>query len=214
MKNTRKVIVPIFTLFVLLVAACSNNEVSKEADTTLTKTTTTQNENEDSTIKDSSDNASNTDITNTDANDTTTNKETAKEPKSLPAKETTSSNDNMEVDKKDEYLTKLNDAKKILDEMEGSDSSTYALKKVEDDRYEAWDELLNEVYGVLQEQLPTEKKEQLRTEQRNWIKFRDDSALEASLKYKGGTQEHLEYSAVSAALTEDRCFELVEEYMK
>lgn len=214
MKNTRKVIVPIFTLFVLLVAACSNNEVSKEADTTLTKTTTTQNENEDSTIKDSSGNASNTDITNTDANDTTTNKEKAEEPKSLPAKETTSSNDKMEVDKKDEYLTKLNDAKKILDEMEASDSSTYALKKVEDDRYEAWDELLNEVYGVLQEQLPTEKKEQLRTEQRNWIKFRDDSALEASLKYKGGTQEHLEYSAVSAALTEDRCFELVEEYMK
>ncbi|MEH7347022.1 lysozyme inhibitor LprI family protein, partial [Bacillus sp. JJ1532] len=73
---------------------------------------------------------------------------------------------------------------------------------------------LNEVYGVLKEQLTTEEMNQLRKEQRNWITYRDDTALEASLKYQGGTMEHLEYVAVLANLTEERCYELVEDYMK
>ena len=77
-----------------------------------------------------------------------------------------------------------------------------------------WDALLNEVYGVLKEQLSTEEMDQLRTEQRNWIKHRDETALKASLKYKGGTQEHLEYVAVLANLTEERCYQLVANYMK
>ena len=120
----------------------------------------------------------------------------------------------MTESKKEEYLKKLNDTKKVTEELEAADSSTFALKKVENDRWEIWDELLNEVYGVLKEQLSTEEMDQLIIEQRNWIKYRDDTALEASLKYKGGTQEHLEYVAVLANLTEERCYELVANYMK
>lgn len=85
---------------------------------------------------------------------------------------------------------------------------------MENDRWELWDKLLNEIYGVLKEQLSPEEMDQLREEQRNWVKYRDDSALEASLKYNGATQERLEYVAVLAKLTEDRCYELVENYMK
>ncbi len=77
-----------------------------------------------------------------------------------------------------------------------------------------WDKWLNEIYEVLKEQLPPEKMDPLRAEQRNWIKYRDDPALEASLKYKGGTHEHLEYVTVLANLTEERCYELVANYMK
>ncbi|MGD6842449.1 lysozyme inhibitor LprI family protein [Bacillus infantis] len=87
------------------------------------------------------------------------------------------------------------------------------MKKVENDRWEIWDDRLNEIYGVLQEQLPAEEMESLREEQRDWLKERDARALEASLKYEGGTQEHLEYVAVLANLTEERCYELVETYM-
>lgn len=115
---------------------------------------------------------------------------------------------------KEKYLQQLDDTKKEAEELEATDSSTYALKKVENDRWELWDELLNEIYGVLEEQLPAEEMSQLREEQRNWIKFRDDSALEASLKFKGGTQEHLEYVVVLANLTEKRCYELVKDFMK
>lgn len=135
-------------------------------------------------------------------------------------KEDTSTSEPAEVEEeattslKEKYLQQLDDTKKEAEELEATDSSTYALKKVENDRWELWDELLNEIYGVLEEQLPAEEMSQLREEQRNWIKFRDDSALEASLKFKGGTQEHLEYVVVLANLTEKRCYELVKDFMK
>ncbi|TYS68503.1 DUF1311 domain-containing protein [Sutcliffiella horikoshii] len=115
---------------------------------------------------------------------------------------------------KEKYLQQLEYTKKEAEELEATDSSTYALKKMENDRWELWDKLLNEIYGVLEAQLPSEEMDELREEQRNWITYRDDSALEASLKYKGGTQEHLEYVAVLAKLTEERCYKLVMDYMK
>lgn len=118
---------------------------------------------------------------------------------------------------KDVYQQKLADRSEEVDKIRKSysnDSSTYAMKKVEGDRYDLWDALLNEVYGVLKEQLSKEEMNQLRVEQRNWITYRDDTAKEASLNYQGGTQEHLEYVVVLADLTEERCYELVEEFME
>ncbi|MCM3029583.1 lysozyme inhibitor LprI family protein [Niallia sp. MER 6] len=88
------------------------------------------------------------------------------------------------------------------------------MKKVEGDRYDTWDGLVNEIYGVLQKQLPSDEMEQLRNEQRKWIEYRDSTAKAASLKYEGGTMEELEYVAVLGNLTEERCFELVEKYMQ
>ena len=115
---------------------------------------------------------------------------------------------------KEEYLIKLNNTKLQAEKLKATDSSTYALKKVEDDRWELWDKLLNEIYGELKEQLSPEEMDLLRENQRQWLKDRDEQALEASLKFKGGTQEHLEYVAVLANLTEERCYELVDRYMK
>ncbi|WP_424237531.1 lysozyme inhibitor LprI family protein [Bhargavaea ginsengi] len=116
--------------------------------------------------------------------------------------------------KKEEYLQILKDTKAEADQLKESDSSTYALKKVANDKWEIWDKRLNEIYGILQEQLSQDEMGRLREEQRDWIKYRDETALEASLKFKGGTQEHLEYVTVLANLTEERCYELVEGYMK
>ena len=115
---------------------------------------------------------------------------------------------------KKEYIQKLHDTKKETDAMEPIDNTTFALKKVEGDRHDIWDGLLNEIYAVLEEQLSTEEMEQLRKEQREWIVYRDATAKEASLKYEGGTMEQLEYVAVANNLTVERCFELVEGYMK
>ncbi|HEY2420446.1 MAG TPA: lysozyme inhibitor LprI family protein [Neobacillus sp.] len=96
------------------------------------------------------------------------------------------------------------------------DDTTFALKKVEGDTYDILDGLLNEIYGVLKEQLPSEEMDQLRKEQREWLTYRDNTAKEASLKYKAGTmeQEQYEYTRVENNLTEERCFDLVEDYMK
>ncbi len=127
----------------------------------------------------------------------------------------TAANDAAES-QKEVYLKKLNDTKKEMDERRNNpeDDSTYAMKKVEGDRYDTWDGLVNEIYGVLQKQLSSDEMEQLRNEQRKWIEYRDSTAKEASLKYEGGTMEELEYVAVLGNLTEERCFELVEKYMQ
>ncbi|WP_273131189.1 lysozyme inhibitor LprI family protein [Bacillus weihaiensis] len=127
--------------------------------------------------------------------------------------ELTNKNSKMTENIKNEYLKKLTDTKEITEKLEATDSSTYALKEVENKRWEIWDKLLNEIYGVLEEQLQSDQMDQLRQEQRNWVTERDESALDASLKYKGGTQEHLEYVSVLANHTEERCYELVEMYM-
>ncbi|MUV38220.1 hypothetical protein JNUCC1_02056 [Lentibacillus sp. JNUCC-1] len=124
-------------------------------------------------------------------------------------------NDSSQASQKDVYLKKLDNLKRDMTTMqENEDSSTtYALKKVQGDRYDEWDAMLNEIYSVLKEQLSEKDMEQLKIEQRKWITHRDDAAKEASLKYKGGTQEHLEYVIVLANVTEERCYELVKTYM-
>ncbi|WP_235000491.1 lysozyme inhibitor LprI family protein [Virgibacillus dakarensis] len=203
MSKSRIFIVASLLVVVLVVFTGCNNSSDTSSSTTSSDSSTAIPKNEDekqNSVK--SDSPDDTDTT--DSND---QGDTLKEDEEdVPINNTT-------VSLKEEYLKKLNDTKKETDEMEAEDTSTYALKKVENDTWDIWDELLNEIYGALKEQLPPEEMDQLREEQRNWIKYRDDSALEASLKYKGGTQEHLEYVTVFANLTEERCFELVEDYM-
>lgn len=88
------------------------------------------------------------------------------------------------------------------------------LEEQEAERYKDWDVVLNEIYGVLEEQLSTEQMDKLREEQRDWVNQRDEVAKEASLEYKGGSTESLEYVATQASLTRDRCYVLVANYMK
>jgi uncharacterized protein YecT (DUF1311 family) len=115
-----------------------------------------------------------------------------------------------------QYIKQLDETKAAFEEEAelSNDYSTYALKYFEDRRFDAWDAHLNEVYGMLKENLPADQFNQLKQEQRLWIKSRDTSAMEASEKFRGTTSEHLEYSATLANLTESRCYNLVRIYMK
>ena len=201
MNNKQIFLMVLFTIAFVILAACGNPTNKDIAASTTNKDSVENN------APDSDDNSQVNDQKDTSTNTTTNSNEKES------SKFNNSDNEVMES-KKEEYLQKLNTTKQATEELEASDSSTFALKKVENDRWEMWDELLNEVYGVLKEQLTTEEMDQLKKEQRNWIKYRDDTSLEASLKYKGGTQEHLEYVAVLANLTEERCYELVGNYMK
>lgn len=188
----------LLTLVIVILAACGNSseESSATLDNQSQNNNLTQNTNNDSTENAANTYNNDTDTINKDNNDSKENVDTH------------------EGSLQEEYLKKINYTKKEAEELVATDTSTYALKKVENDRWDIWDELLNEIYGVLKEQLSHKEMDQLREEQRNWIRYRDDCALEASLKYKGGTQEHLEYVAVLANLTEERCYELVSNYMK
>lgn len=201
MKNNRKlVMVWLMGVFFIFLAACGNSTDSN------------------TTIDNKSDNTSQNEIAESDSTTDDTTEEDETENGNTNETEDTNKEEedstNQVVSLKQEYLTKLNDTKKEMDEIEPEDDSTYALKNVEGNRYDVWDGLLNEIYGVLKDQLSTEEMEQVRKEQRNWLTHRDETAKEASLKYEGGTMEQLEYVSVLANLTEERCFELVKKYMK
>lgn len=213
MKYNRKNILVIFILvFVLLLAACDNSSAgsSGTADNQ-SQNNNLANANDDPSTKIPSNSNNKTETFETDEENV---KKKEDKSNNVPAKKEDSSTTNSGASLKEEYLKKLNDAKRATEELEPTDSSTYALKKVENDRWELWDDLLNEIYGVLEEQLLQEEMDKLREEQRAWIQYRDTSAFEASQEFKGGTQEHLEYVAVLANLTEERSYELVEDYMR
>jgi uncharacterized protein YecT (DUF1311 family) len=194
----------LITVVLVILAACGNSR--DESSTTLNNKSqnnnSSQTTNDDSFNVNSIENASNIDNTDTEGNNVSAKEENL-------SKNTT-------ANLKEEYLKKLNDAKNEVEEMRKNpiDDTTFALKKVEGDAYNIWDGLLNEVYGVLKKQLTTEEMDQLRNKQREWLTYRDTTAKEESLKFKGGTLEQYEYVRVVNNLTEDRCFELVENYMK
>ncbi|WP_277680122.1 lysozyme inhibitor LprI family protein [Gracilibacillus dipsosauri] len=188
----------------LLLAACSSTTNESTVKQTEDQPTST-NPSEKSDQSDSKENDSNMDNSNVkivEDNGQSENVHTTNEEES--------------VDLKEEYLNKLNETKKKVEEMRENpmDETTFALKKIEGDAFDILDGMLNEIYGVLEETLPTEEMEQLRIEQREWLDYRDNTAKEASLQYKGGTMEQYEYVRVENNLTQERCFELVENYMK
>ncbi len=203
----------------VILAACGNSsdKLSSKSNVQSPNNNPTQRTNDESSSTDSTKKTSNTDNNNTDTIDTGNNdtNEKVDTPNNVLKKEEDFSTNNI-ASLKEEYLKKLNDAKNEVEEMRKNpiDDTTFALKKIEGDAYDVWDGLLNEVYEVLKKQLPTEEMDQLRKEQREWIDYRDHTAKEASLKYKGGTMEQYEYVRVENNLTEKRCFELVEDYMK
>lgn len=209
MKINRKFLIGMLSVLSVLLAACGSSPEKPN------NTLDNQAQNEPAIQDESDDTTEEVSSKDTDSNDSHSN-EPLDKAKNAPAELQDSSANHTETSQKEEYLKKLNEAKKETDEMRNNppDHSTYALKAVEGDIYEVWDGLLNEIYDVLKQQLPSEEMEQLREAQRKWIDYRDQTALEASLKYKGGTMEHLEYVVVLNNLTEKRCSELVEHYMK
>lgn len=109
------------------------------------------------------------------------------------------------LDRIDMALTKLEDSY--------SNGSTAALTAGETESLKRWDKALNEIYGVLKEQLPPEEMEQLRQKQREWIEFRDLKADEAAAEFAGGTLENVTHLTTQRQLTKERCYFLVNAYL-
>ncbi|SES35667.1 lysozyme inhibitor LprI family protein [Psychrobacillus sp. OK032] len=218
MRNKSKILMVMFTLILTILAGCGNSsdKLSSKTDNQPTDNNLTESTDEDS---------SNQDVTDLEK-DTTENSSEGDDNTELNDQEDASDHTSTKPDDgellktskitestKEEYLKKLN-------EMEESDrnseagTTTIELEEQEMERYKKWDVELNKIYGLLKEQLSTERMDKLREDQRNWIKHRDEVAKEASLKYQGGSMESLEYVATQASLTRERCYALVAKYMK
>lgn len=120
------------------------------------------------------------------------------------------------VSRRDEYTKKLKDIEKGLADLEAiiANGTQVEMNEAQAKILKRWDDALNEIYGVLEEQLSTKEVSSLREEQREWIKQRDKVAEEEALKYEGGSLAPFEYLSTKARMTKERCYELVEGYMK
>lgn len=136
-------------------------------------------------------------------------------------KDSKTSNDNESATTEKEskiqfYLDKYSSLEKDLETSLKSkkNGKTLEMREASSTEYTSWDSLLNEIYGVLQGQLPTDKFEELKTEQIAWINTRDSKAKEESMKFEGGTMEPLAHTSSLAQTTKERCYELINNYMK
>ncbi|PAQ15558.1 hypothetical protein CD798_05670 [Bacillaceae bacterium SAOS 7] len=118
--------------------------------------------------------------------------------------------------RKVEYYSKLDQIEMGMADLEYiyEQGTTVEVREAESERYKRWDDALNEIYGVLKKQLPSNEMEQLRKAQRKWITYRDESAESAAASYEGGSWASVQYVSTQAELTKQRCYELVDRYMK
>lgn len=117
---------------------------------------------------------------------------------------------------KAEYITKLNSIEGSLKKLDYlyENGITTEMKEGEVKRYDAWDQALNEIYGVLKMQLSTSEMNTLREKQREWITYRDRKAEEAWNESGQGTLSGVATISSNANSTRERCYQLVEQYMK
>lgn len=121
----------------------------------------------------------------------------------------------VEESKKQIYLDKLEAIKvglKDLDELYAG--NTMEMTGAASQEYERWDAALNEIYGVLKTQLSKTEISSLEKEEVQWIKDKQAKAEASAAEWEGGTGASLAFTSSLASTTKDRCYELVNKYMK
>ncbi|MGG3801900.1 lysozyme inhibitor LprI family protein, partial [Metabacillus fastidiosus] len=120
------------------------------------------------------------------------------------------------ISKKNEYLQKLAKVESSFGDLKPlyDSGTTYELKEAEAEVYKRWDTLLNDIYGELKKQLPASEMNKLRNEQRQWIKNRDKQADESAASFEGGSFAGVQYLSTLGQMTRERCYELVNNYLK
>lgn len=119
--------------------------------------------------------------------------------------------------KKQIYIEKIN---KLKSDLESTFNERYESPNTIDmvdaanSEYKLWDDMLNEIYSVLKEQLSKEQMENLKEEQLKWLKIRDEKSVAAEKENEGGTMATLNKFTSLIETTRDRSFELVNQYMK
>lgn len=95
--------------------------------------------------------------------------------------------------KRDKYFQKLHQIEASLSDLEylTKDGVTSELIEAESERYERWDDALNEIYGVLKTQISESEMNALREKQRVWIAYRNRTANAEGAKFAGGSAEPL-----------------------
>ncbi len=117
---------------------------------------------------------------------------------------------------KDEYINKLNSTEKGMSDLDYlyKNGTNGELVEAEYTRLKRWDNMLNEIYSLLKTQLTESEMNELKSKQRSWIEYRDKTAENEASENRGGSLYYVVYNGSLARLTKERCYELVNTYMK
>ena len=126
----------------------------------------------------------------------------------------TQSNNFNQQSKKQEYKAKLDNIELEFKGFNDASATTNDMYQEACKEYKQWDDALNEIYGVLKVQLSASDMKELQSEEIRWIKDRDAKAKKDASEMAGGTMEKVLYQGSLAKSTKDRCYVLVDKYMK
>lgn len=112
------------------------------------------------------------------------------------------------------YQRELDSAAASIKKLKSSetDTSTWSYLNLADYELKLWDDLLNRIYQDIMEHMGETETEELRKEEKAWIKQRDADAKKVSSRYSGGALEGLEHTASLAKSTKERAYQLLEDY--
>lgn len=118
--------------------------------------------------------------------------------------------ENAELD----FIAEVADIEKQYEEMnhrlKNEDLNQSDMNFLSQEIYILWDNEINKIWKHLKETLDKETMDQLTSEQREWIKFKENEIKKAGSVYEGGSiQPMIEYLK-GAELTRDRVYELLE----
>ena len=197
-------------IFLLAIAfglvGCDNT--TKESVNKQPTETTTKANNE---VKSKEQTSSNNDV-NAKKENTSNNNEKSSD--SNKAASDVKSNNTNQKSKKQEYKAKLDNIDLEFKGFDNASATTHDMYQEACKEYKQWDDALNEIYGVLKAQLPASDMKKLQNEEIQWIKDRDAKAKKDSAEMAGGSMEKVLYEGSLAKSTRERCYELVDKYMR
>lgn len=137
--------------------------------------------------------------------------DTSKASASNESTKSKTANNKTAASNKSAYLEKLKKAeaedKKQFDNMRKKGGNS------EYNSYSFWDEKLNDLYGELKQKLPKERVTVLKNSQVRWINNKDANAKKIAVK-RSGKKDEIPNVADMAELTKERCYFLVNNYVK
>mgnify|MGYP000028551027 CR=1 FL=1 len=92
------------------------------------------------------------------------------------------------------------------------DGSANAMKAAADSERKIWENKLQGILEVLEQQLSGEEKNTFFAEQRSWVRDRESTAVSNSKRQNGSALEELEYIRFLRDITRERVYELAERY--
>lgn len=93
-----------------------------------------------------------------------------------------------------------------------TDMTANSQRAAAESEWRLWETELQRMLEILKEKLDSTQRDTLMRQQREWIRSREEQAVEASQKQMGSAMEEVSYSRALAELTRERSYELAEMY--